>query len=216
MVMTWLVNSKEKDISSNYMCYPSPIDYQSTTGYSFLRIAMPIYENKSLKHICTFHLPFSVAFRNVRMCFSIGKKRNRVYGQPYMNYDGTYRFVLVLLLGRYFSCGINGMFDGSAIVFFSYIACDSVTNTTKEYHTAMHVAGMKKFSRNQLSKFHKYGLMSRCYDLVRQKVSPIPFGEKAVRLTFDVVSSRIWSRSYQWLDKIERKLWKSAVVLLWL
>lgn len=68
----------------------------------------------------------------------------------------------------------------------------------------------------QLSKFHKYGLMSRCYDLVRQKVSPIPFGEKAVRFTFDVVSSRIWSRSYQWLDKIERKLWKSAVVLLWL
>ena len=58
--------------------------------------------------------------------------------------------------------------------------------------------------------------MFRCYDLVRQKVSPIPFGEKTVRLTFDVVSSRIWSRSYQWLDKIERKLWKSAVVLLWL
>lgn len=56
--------------------------------------------------------------------------------------------------------------------------------------------------KDQLSKFHKYGLMSRCYDLVRQKVSPIPFGEKAVRLTFDVVSSRIWSRSYQWLDKI--------------
>ena len=40
--------------------------------------------------------------------------------------------------------------------------------------------------------------------------------KQAVRLTFDVVSSRIWSRSYQWLDKIERKLWKSAVVLLWL
>jgi len=46
----------------------------------------------------------------------------------------------------------------------------------------------------------------RCYDLVRQKVSPTPFGEKAVRLTFDVLSSRIWYRSTQWLDKIERKL----------
>lgn len=34
--------------------------------------------------------------------------------------------------------------------------------------------------------------------------------KQAVRLTFDVVSSRIWSRSYQWLDKIERKLWKSV------
>lgn len=75
---------------------------------------------------------------------------------------------------------------------------------------------VKPDRKDPFSKFHKYGLMCRCYDLVRQKVSPIPFGEKAVRLTFDVVSSRIWSRSYQWLDKIERTLWKSAVVLLWL
>lgn len=33
--------------------------------------------------------------------------------------------------------------------------------------------------KDLLSNFLIYGRMSRCHDLVRQKVSPIPFGEKA-------------------------------------
>lgn len=52
-----------------------------------------------------------------------------------------------------------------------------------------------RYGSDHFSKFNKYGMMFRCYDLVSQKVSPIPFSPKAVRLTFDVVSS--WSRSYQ-------------------
>lgn len=60
--------------------------------------------------------------------------------------------------------------------------------------------------KDQLSKFHKYGLMFRCYDLVRTRSAPKPLGASAVRVTFDVVSCRLWSRSTQWLDKLSNLL----------
>lgn len=56
--------------------------------------------------------------------------------------------------------------------------------------------------KDPFSQFHKYGLMFRCYDLIRSRAAPLPLMESSVRSSIDVVYSRLWSRAYQWLDYV--------------
>lgn len=59
--------------------------------------------------------------------------------------------------------------------------------------------------KDQLSKFNKYGLMFRCYDLIRQRRCPLPLmGSpfKYRRLNVEVVQSRLWLRANSWLELV--------------
>ena len=56
--------------------------------------------------------------------------------------------------------------------------------------------------KDLLSKFHKYGLMLRCYDLIRQRRCPLPLMGSAVRLNVEVVQSRLWLRANFWLELV--------------
>lgn len=56
--------------------------------------------------------------------------------------------------------------------------------------------------KDPLQQFKKYGLYFPSYDLIRSRPIPLPLGPYSRVREIDVVCVRLWSKAYQWLDRL--------------